>query len=154
MCLITEHATLIKKQMANIFGLFHMSKEHRITMDTDIENSFIVHFKDGRKVKFEATEEGLCVFKPPDSCVEEMRQAKCGQSHVIATVEENQKGYTKRQCEGAKKARTLYPSLGCPTLENLKHILRQRIITNCPITIEDVNIAADINKQTLQGRLH
>ena len=43
------------KQMANIFGLFHMSKQHRITMDTDIENAFIVHFKDGRTVKFEAT---------------------------------------------------------------------------------------------------
>ena len=40
-----------QKQMANIFGLFHMSKEHRITMDTDIENAFIVHFKDGRQVK-------------------------------------------------------------------------------------------------------
>ena len=133
-----------QKQMANIFGLFHMSMEHRITMDTDIENAFIVHFKDGRQVKFEATEEGLCVFKPPDTYVEEMWQANHSQSHVIATVEENQKGYTKPQCKGAKKARTLYHSLGCPTLENLKHILRQRIITNCPVTIEDVNIAADI----------
>ena len=51
-----------EKQMANIFSLFHMSKDHRITMDTDIENTFIVHYKDGRQVKFEATEEGLCVF--------------------------------------------------------------------------------------------
>ena len=87
--------------------------------------------------------------------MEEMRQANRGQSHVIATVEENQKGYTKRQCEGAKKARTLYHALGCPTLENLKHILRQRIITNCPVTIEDVNVAADIygpDVGTLKGK--
>ena len=49
------------KQMANIFGLFAMSKHHRITMDTDIENAFIVHFEDGRTVKFEATEKA-CMF--------------------------------------------------------------------------------------------
>ena len=45
--------------------------------------------------------------------------------------------------------------LGCPTLENLKHILRQQIITNCPVTIEDVNVAADIygpDVGTLKGK--
>ena len=124
-------------------------------MDTDIENTFIVHFKDGRTVKFEATEEGLCVFKPPKEYIEEMKEANRRQSHVISTVEENQKGYTNRQCERAKTARALYHSLGCPTIENLKHILRQRIITNCPVTIEDVNIAADIcgpDVGTLKGK--
>ena len=74
---------------------------------------------------------------------------------MISTVEETQMGYTKRQCERAKKARALCHSLGCPTIENLKHILRQRIITNCPVTIEDVNIATDIygpDVGTLKGK--
>ena len=124
-----------EKQMANIFSLFHMAKDHRITMDTAKENAFIVHYPDGRQIKFEATEEGLYVFKPPDTFVQEMieanREAEAkeganrGQSHVVSTVEENQKGYTKRQCERAKAARSLYHTLGCPNMENLKHILRQ-----------------------------
>ena len=153
-----------EKQMANIFSLFHMAKDHRITMDTAKGNAFIVHYPDGRQIKFEATEEGLYVFKPPDTFVQEMIEANReameannrGQTHIVSTVEENQKGYTKGQCERAKAARSLYHTLGCPTIENLKHILRQRIITNCPVTIEDVNIAADIygpDVGTLKGCL-
>ena len=45
--------------------------------------------------------------------------------------------------------------MGCPTVENLKHILRQRIITNCPVTTEDIGIAADIygpDVGTLKGK--
>jgi hypothetical protein len=38
----------------------------------------------------------------------------------------------------------LYHILGCPTVENFKAILRQNIIKNCPVTIEDVAIAEKI----------
>ena len=34
--------------------------------------------------------------------------------------------------------------MGFPTVENLKHILKQRLIRNCPIAVEDVNIAEQI----------
>ena len=45
--------------------------------------------------------------------------------------------------------------VGCPTVENLKHILRQKIIKNCPVTIQDVNIAEKIfgpDVGTLKGK--
>jgi hypothetical protein len=38
----------------------------------------------------------------------------------------------------------LYHILGCPTVENFKAILRQNIIKNCPVTIEDVVTAEKI----------
>ena len=53
-------------------------------------------------------------------------------------------GFTKHQFEDAKQARRLYHIVGCPTVENFKHILRQNIIKNCPVTVEDVNIAEKI----------
>jgi len=31
--------------------------------------------------------------------------------------------------------------VGCPTVENFKAILKQNLIKNCPVTVEDVNIA-------------
>jgi hypothetical protein len=65
-------------------------------------------------------------------------------NHMISTLYENRKGYTEWQFINAKRARKLYHILGCPTVENYKHILRQKIIKNCPVTIEDVNIAEKI----------
>jgi hypothetical protein len=76
-------------------------------------------------------------------------------SFLIETVQENKKGYTQRQFEDAKQARKLYHIIGCPTTENFKAILRQNIIRNCPVTVEDVNIAERIfgpDIGTLKGK--
>jgi hypothetical protein len=43
-----------------------------------------------------------------------------------------------------KKARKLYHIIGCPTVENYQHILKQNINRNCPVTIEDLKIAQKI----------
>ena len=53
-------------------------------------------------------------------------------------------GYTQHQFDRAKTARKLYVILGMPTVENFKNILHQNIIKNCPVTVEDVNIAERI----------
>jgi hypothetical protein len=34
--------------------------------------------------------------------------------------------------------------MGCPTVENLKNIIRMNAIRNCPVTIRDVEIAEEI----------
>ena len=63
---------------------------------------------------------------------------------LVATVEENKKGYTERQFKRAKEARALYHKVGTPMVENFKGLLRQNLIQNCPVTIEDVIIAEKI----------
>jgi hypothetical protein len=71
------------------------------------------------------------------------------------TVKENSRGYTQRQFDNAKRARRLYHIVGCPTVQNFKHILRQNIIKNCPVTADDVNIAERIfggDIGTLKGK--
>jgi hypothetical protein len=50
----------------------------------------------------------------------------------------NKHGFTNRHFEDSKKARKLYHTLGCPTVVNFKHILRQNLLKNCPINIDDV----------------
>ena len=56
----------------------------------------------------------------------------------MSSVSENRKGYTERQFNEAKRARKLYHIVGCPTVENFKHILCENIIRNCPVTVEDL----------------
>ena len=53
-------------------------------------------------------------------------------------------GYTQRQIRQANRARSLYHIVGAPTVENFKKVLRQNIVTNCPITYKDANTAEAI----------
>ena len=71
-------------------------------------------------------------------------ELKRRQSHVIETVKGNMAGFTERQVRYAKLARKLVATLNYPTEENLKYALRQKLLKNCPITVDDVNNAEKI----------
>ena len=64
--------------------------------------------------------------------------------HAIPSVSENLQKYNYRQIKQAEQARTTYRTLGSLTIKNFKHILRQNLIKNCPVTLRDVEIAEDI----------
>ena len=64
---------------------------------------------------------------------------------MVTTVEANKIKYTDREISRADRARALYHAVGTPTPENFKAILRQNIIQNCPVTIEDFNLAEKIH---------
>jgi hypothetical protein len=73
----------------------------------------------------------------------------------VDSVEENKHGNNKRQFESAKQVRKLHHTLGCPTVEIFKHILRQNVIKNCPVTIADASTAERIfgpDIGTLKGK--
>ena len=42
------------------------------------------------------------------------------------------------------RARVTYRTLGSLTVDNFKKVLQQNLIKNCPVTLEDVEIAEDI----------
>ena len=67
-----------------------------------------------------------------------------GTSNLISTVTNNHKGYMLRQFKRAKEARKLYHIVDAPAVENFKLLLRMNIIKNCPVTVEDINIADKI----------
>ena len=52
--------------------------------------------------------------------------------------------YSKKQIDRAMRARVTYRTLGSLTIENFKKVLQQNLIKNCPVTLEDVEIAEDI----------
>ena len=52
--------------MANVFSYAKMAKQYKITYDNTVEDAFIVHTETGL-VKFKRNDEGLYVYKLPDS---------------------------------------------------------------------------------------
>jgi hypothetical protein len=149
-------------QIANIFGLGNVvNRGHQVTYDSEKEDAFLMHTANGI-VKFERTAEGLYAYKPSTKYLNEVASKKRmqppeprertktsndtdkGIGCLVSTVNENRKGYTKRQFEDAKLARRLYHIMGCPTVENFKKILRQNIVINCPVTPQHVDIAEAI----------
>ena len=141
-------------QMANIFGFSHMADKYRIQYDnTNGDDTFKVHTETGI-VQFKRTNEGLYAYKPTENYLEQVAETKnmtppttpgaMQINNMVTTVKENRMGYTERQFKDAKRARQLYHNIGCPTVENFKQLLRQNIIEDCPVTIDDVNIAEKI----------
>ena len=138
---------------ANVLSFSVLRKKCRIDYDYD-NDCFNVHTEDG-VVKFEACLEGLYLYKPSDKFLRGVAAKKSmespsqkkpttEQSHLVTTITENKKAFTARQFERAKRARRFYTILGRPGIQNLKHALRMNLIKDCPVTCEDVDLAAAI----------
>ena len=139
--------------LVNIFGFAGVADRYRVTYDSWKEDAFNVHTNNG-VVQFKRNNHGLYTYKPRESYIKEV-EAKNNMCNLVTTVNENKVGYTKRQIEDAKTARKLYHMMGCPTIQNFKHILRQNIIMNCPVTTEDIDNADKIfgpDIRTMKGK--
>jgi hypothetical protein len=62
----------------------------------------------------------------------------------VNTVSENKEGFTKRQIKGAELARTLYKTLSYPSMNEFKWVIRSNQIKDCPMTIQDIDVALKI----------
>jgi hypothetical protein len=77
-----------------------------------------VHTKDGI-VKFKRNEDGLFIYKPSDEHLKDLRNET---NFMVQTVDENKKGYNKRQFESAKQARKLYHIIGCGNVKFKRNV--------------------------------
>ena len=64
-------------------------------------------------------------------------------NNITTNPKESKKRYTPKIIYQTKRSRKLYHNVGCPTVENFKHILSHNMINNCPITAEYVNISGN-----------
>jgi hypothetical protein len=129
----------------NIFGFSKMVDEgYHVRYDSQVADEFVVTDPNGRTIVFRRDETGLYGFRPSDAyiqCMSHIRAANGALCHNITTLEENQAAFTVKQFERAKLARRVYHSIGAPTLENFKTLLRINAIRNCPVTPADVQLA-------------
>ncbi len=60
---------------------------------------------------------------------------------MITTVRGNLEGYTRHKIEKAHDARRLQRMIGNPTERKLEGVVREKLIVNCPVTVQDVRNA-------------
>ena len=63
---------------------------------------------------------------------------------MVNTVRGNLEGYTRYRIEKAKEARRRQGMIGNPTEKELAGMVREKLITNCPVTVQVVHNANQI----------
>ena len=132
-----------KEAVANILGLADLTKTHRIVYDSDLGDAFhATHRTSGEKCVFTRSPEGLYVTTFSKGYIEfcKKQNSDLGQQH-LETVKNNASGYSSRELHRARRARELYHILSTPSLDSFKSIIKSNMIRNCPVTIQDINLA-------------
>ena len=143
-----------KNGIANIFSLKELVKHHRVSYNSSKEDAFVVHL-DNKILKFCANEQYVHKFqKVYLDGVKKNNNMKIG-VQFLQSVKKRIARCTKREVSRADRARKIYYIVGAPTVENMKMVIRQNLFKNCPVTIQDVNLAEKIfgpDVSTMKGR--
>jgi hypothetical protein len=133
-----EQVWFSKDAITNIIALSNLIKQYRVTYDS-ADEMFIVHREPAGKpnMEFKMHSSGLHYHDPSDADL----------NFNINTVSENMSQYTKRQVQGAQRARTLYTTLGYPSIKDFKWVIQSNQIKDCPVTVEDV-----VNAHAIWGK--
>ena len=120
----------------NILSLSDVSGCFKITMDTSVADAIFVHINSTTSIRFDCVRNGLYMA--------DFSSRKVNSSvtdYTMSTVSENQSHFTRREIEGADRARTLIKHLGYPSYNHLVTSLQTNSITNCSVTSDDVRRA-------------
>ena len=135
--------------IANIVALHNLSRQYRVTYDSDGDSSFVVH-------RQESNGQPNMVFKPHPSGLHyyDPRATSQGFS-FLTTVDGNKANLTARQIQAAERARELYSKLAYPSMKDFKWAIQSNAIQDCPVTLTDIVLAEQIwghNIAALKGK--
>ncbi len=118
--------------IGNVILLHSIKQRHRVTYDSsDRDRVFQIH-PSGGVVEFKSSPRGLYYLDvtDEDSRVDWM---------LVNTVQANFEGFTKREVEMANEAQCLQGMISNPTKREFAGMVRGKSITNCPVTVHNVN---------------
>ena len=95
-----------------------------------------MHKSDAKKIRFK------CAFN--ELCHIDTRDEKKDEACVVDTVKENRKGYSKRQCDCAVRAKKMHHMAQTLSVKDFKRMIVNSQMTNCSVTLKDVKIAKKI----------
>jgi hypothetical protein len=132
------------RAITNIIALRNLIDQYRVTYDND-NLMFVVHRESESKPnnEFKMHKSGLHYYDP----------SKEHHMTFVNTVSENNTGFTKRQIKCAEIARNLYKTY--PSMKDFKWVIRINQIKDCPVTIQDIDVATKIwgkNISALKGK--
>ena len=94
--------------MTNILSLHNVKQKYRVTYDSKNGDKFVVH-KQKKKLYFTCSMNGLYYH-----------DTRKRQMTMINMVEDNESRLSKRQLDGARKAKELYATVGYPSMQILR----------------------------------
>jgi hypothetical protein len=121
------------KAITNIIALRNIIRQFCVTYDSN-QLMFVVHRPNLPNMEFRMHESGLHFYDPRTN----------NQFAFVSTVSQNMENFTKRQIKEARVARTLYGTLCYPSKSDFKWIIRSHQIKDCPVTVENVEVASQI----------
>lgn len=127
-----------KNAMTNVFSLAIMTNNYRVAFDSNKADAFIVHTPNGQ----------IKLVKSPDIQSYQNPKLKTG-TQLVETLKENKNYYAYQQLERTKQARKFMHTLGCPTVNDLKVIIKMNSIMKYPVTVQDIILAEKNMAKTL-----
>ncbi len=124
-----------KKAITNIICLKNIIKCYRVTYDSKLDTTFVVH-----RSAFGLPD---LLFEMHQCCLHVCYPKKMGQFGFVQTVHDNMKLFSKRRIAGANKARELYEKLIFPSTSDFRAIVSTGGVLGSDVTTNDVK-AADV----------
>ena len=136
----------------NILSFAEMSRKFCITMDTANESAIYVHIEENKVIKFKEAKNGLYVLNVNPL---KTKTSVINYLSYFSSVTENKANFSKREIEGANKARKLYRHINMPGNIFFLHLVQINYFRNSPVTPDDVQRATIIygpNSSFLKGK--
>jgi hypothetical protein len=124
------------RSIANILSLSKVNQKYHVRYDSS-DGKFVLTKADGSVIHFVESSTGLFFFdtamkQEHDGCV------------FVSTVADNKSGYTNEDYRKAVVARDLLLTLGRPSVQDFIRIVHNKLLTNCPVTVADIQAAEHI----------
>ena len=132
------------RAITNILSLKNVKNKYRVTYDSESEDVFTVHMNKGRVMQLKMHKDGLHYHDTADR-----------QVTLIQTVQQNEASYSQRKLATDRRAIYLYSKVGHPSVQDFKAMIKNNLILNCPVTIDDIERASKIygaNIVALKGK--
>ena len=148
------------QSIANIVSLSDIANLEgaRLTMDTNIARAINLHIN-GTTIHFRECADGLYYYDTSDSNSSNHSNAMPVTPYstsFVQTVTANKSLYSRRDIQGADRARELQQQLGWPSDNAFARIINDNLIHNSAVTIQDVQRALHIYGTAtplLQGKM-
>ena len=126
--------------IANILSMARVKEKCHVTYDSEGGNQFVVTKDNGSRRVFKESGSGLYYTSK-----------KHDHTFAIETVEENKEPYSERAYQRALVARRFQETIGCPSTAALIKVIQNKQISNCPVSVADVQTAERILGPSLAG---
>ena len=121
--------------LANILSLALVTEQYRVTLDTGVDNAFIVHISDQHNIKFERHTSGLYFFDTSNIDIRKLKQAFI----FLNTVSNKKSKYGKRDIRKADEANVLSRRINHVVKDKFVRLVKDNWIRNLPFTVGDVH---------------